>query len=140
MKCKSCGHEVTKEAIVCENCGFDLGEFRKLKKVIVEEDPDVDPTKKSSLIDSPILAFVFGILSILSSLTFVVYWSFKVDWILLPIIFVFVVLFNFLTFKLASKPTKVSLKPFCVVGRGMAYFSIGYIILKIVFELLKPLF
>lgn len=137
MKCKRCGKEVAENVSICDNCGFDLDEYRSLTKIIVEEDPEVELSKKSGLIDSPILAFIFGLLSVLSSLTFVVLWSFQG---IVIVLLAFVLLFNFLTFKLANKPAKIKLKPFSNVGKAMAYFSIGYIILKIVFDLLKPLF
>ncbi|MFA7435861.1 MAG: zinc ribbon domain-containing protein [Bacilli bacterium] len=130
MKCKSCGKEVSDEATICQYCGFDLEAFKKLEKVIVQEDPDVDEKVKSNLVDTPILAFIFGVLSILSSLTFVVN-----DRIYI-LILALVVLFNFLTFKLANKPAKVKLKPFANVGKGMAYFSIAFIVLKVVFDIM----
>ncbi len=48
MKCKSCGKEVRETDNVCENCGFDLQAFKKQERILVEEDPDLPKSKKST--------------------------------------------------------------------------------------------
>lgn len=134
MKCKSCGGVVANDAKVCEYCGFDLEGFKKLEKVVVQVDPELDNTIRSNLIDYPILAFIFGILAIITSILFVVSPAIVILYFLL------VVLFNYLTFNSANKPAKLKLKPIAMVGKGMAYFSIGFILFKVIFEIIGILF
>lgn len=134
MKCKSCGKEVADNTAICQYCGFDIEAYKKLQKVVVREDPEVDETKKTNLVDSPILAFVFGILAVISAILFVVSPTIVVLYLGLFI------LFNYLTFTLANKPAKVKLLPLSTVGKFMAYFSIGFVVLKVVFEIIGVLF
>lgn len=134
MKCKSCGKVVANDAKICEYCGFDLEEYKKLKKVVVEVDPEIDNINKTNLVDYPILAFIFGLLAVITSILFVVSPAIVI------LYFLFVVLFNYLTFTLVNKPAKIKLKPIAMVGKGMAYFSIGFILLKVIFEIIGILF
>lgn len=134
MKCKSCGKEIAENISICPNCGFDLEAFGKKQKVIIYEDPEVETSEKASLIDRPILAFIFGILSVISSILFVTSPNIVVLYLAM------LISFTYLTFRNASKPGKVKLRPFADVGKVFAYFAIGFLIFKIVFDLLGDLF
>lgn len=133
MKCKSCGAEITKHTKICDNCGFDIESFNKLQRVVVKEDPVVDESQKSGLVDSPILAFIFGILSVIASFAFVVSPTIVV------LYFVLLVLFNILAFKMASKPARVKYEPFANAGKIFAYISIGFVVFKIIFDVMSIL-
>jgi len=63
-KCIRCGRMVPDDTKVCESCAFDFDEYEKYKHLYVtEEDPIVPEEQQSSLVDNPILCFIFGIIS-----------------------------------------------------------------------------
>jgi len=134
MKCKSCGKEVEENTKICPNCGFDIESFNKRVVVKLAEDPEVENSERASLIDSPILTFLFGILALLFSICFVVSETIVILYLALFI------LFNVLTFKFANKKCKVKLIPVRNVGKAFAYLSIGLVVYKLVYEILGVLF
>lgn len=102
-KCVRCGKNVDDDAQVCE-CGFDFHRYEIEKKYLSpKEDPVVPKGEESSLIDNPILTFIFGILSMA-----------------LPIF-----VFSLLAFRFASKPSKVKLEKFQKIGNVFAYIGVG---------------
>lgn len=130
MKCKSCGKEVSDDAKICDNCGFNLEEFKTYTKVVVEEDPDLPKSQKNSLIDGPILTFFLGIVSMLIAITIVMYKSVVIFFVILEVM---AVLSTFFT---SAKICKISLKPVRNVGVIMAYIGIAITIFKVVYVLL----
>lgn len=135
MKCIRCGKEVPDDTIICNECGFDFDEYYNNRNIItVEEDPIVPEDQKSSLVDNPILTFIFGLLSI--PMTFI----FIVSSTIVIIYLVGVVLLVFLTLFMSRKPCKVKLKPVRNVGKWMAYFSISLIVFKVVYDIIGKLF
>jgi len=130
MKCKSCGQEVRDTDNVCANCGFNLEEFKKQEKILVEEDPDLPESKKSTLIDSPIITFILGIISVLIALTIASYRSVVIFFVLLEIISVLG------TFFASAKICKVNLKPVRNVGVVLAYVGLAITIFKIAYVIL----
>ena len=96
-KCLRCGYNNKDEALKCEKCEFSFEEqavLEKLKKYTQRDDPIVDSKDKASLIDNPILTFIFGILSLM-----------------LPIF-----IFSFLAWHMKKKPSKTKLVPFRNIG------------------------
>ena len=135
MKCIRCGKEVPDDTIICNECGFDFDEYYNNRSIItVEEDPIVPENQKSSLVDNPILTFIFGLLSI--PMTFI----FIVSSTIVIIYLVGVILLVFLTLFMSRKPCKVKLKPVRNVGKWMAYFSINLIVFKVVYDIIGKLF
>lgn len=134
MKCKSCGKEVADNIAICPNCGFDIESYKKLQRVVVKEDPEVSEKEKSSLIDRPIFTFLFGILSLIIAILFVTSQTIVLLYLALFI------LFNVLTLINANKVGKVKLEPFKDVGKLFSYLSIGFVIFKVVFDILGALF
>lgn len=121
IKCIRCGKENDDKNEVCSNCGYSFKEqkveetYRKLLK----EDPVVPDEEKSGLIDSPILTFIFGILSML-----------------LPIF-----VFSFLAWYNYKKPSKVKLEPFRNIGNIFAYIGAAisiFLLVYIVWGLFAP--
>lgn len=131
-KCKSCGFKVTEDMDICPKCGFDLAEHRTYEKVIVAEDPEIEESKKTNLVDNPILAFILGIVSVVLSFVTVVSATYG-DYIIAYIILLIVAVV--LTYYLSNKPAKVKLKPFANVGKWLAIFAIGFFIFKIFYDL-----
>lgn len=134
MKCLRCGKVIPSGINVCENCGFDLAEFKSKKVFREQEDPDVLEQHKVTLIDNPILTFIFGLLSVASSFLFATAETIVILYLVL------VILFNVFTFKMANKPCKVKLKPLNNVGKILAYFSIGFILFRIIYQVIGILF
>lgn len=106
-KCLRCGHMNNDIALKCEKCQFSFEEqavYEKLKKLVPKDDPIVDLKNKSSLIDNPILTFIFGILSIM-----------------LPIF-----VFSFVAWYMKKKPSKAKLVAFRNIGNIFAY--VGFVL------------
>ena len=131
MKCKSCGQEVRDTDNVCANCGFNLEEFKKQEKILVQEDPDLPKSRKSTLIDSPIITFILGIMSVLIALTIASYRSVVLFFVLLEVMSVLG------TFFAAAKVCKVNLKPVRNVGVVLAYVGLAITIFKIAYVILS---
>ena len=131
MKCKSCGKEVRETDNVCENCGFDLQGFKKQEKILIEEDPDLPKSKKSTLIDSPIITFALGIISVLIALTIISYQSVIIFFVILEVMAVLG------TFFASAKVCKVSLRPVRNVGVVLAYIGLALTIFKIAYVILS---
>lgn len=113
MKCERCG-KVFKEVVeVCDNCGFDFDENRKIKKILnIKKEPTKYNTT-SDLVDYPVLTFITGLLALIIPLY----------------------IFSFIAIKLSKKPSKSSLIPFSNLGKVFGYFGflvstifIGYIL------------
>ncbi|HHU21292.1 MAG TPA: hypothetical protein GXZ51_02475 [Acholeplasma sp.] len=115
IRCIRCGMENDDKNEVCGNCGYSFKEqkveeeYRKL----LREDPSVPEEERSGLVDSPILTFVFGLLSML-----------------LPIL-----VFSFLAWYNYKKPSKVKLEPlrnlgniFAYIGAALSIFLLVYIV------------
>lgn len=115
IRCIRCGMENDDKNEVCGNCGYSFKEqkveeeYRKL----LREDPSVTEEERSGLVDSPILTFVFGLLSML-----------------LPIL-----VFSFLAWYNYKKPSKVKLEPlrnlgniFAYIGAALSIFLLVYIV------------
>lgn len=131
MKCIRCGKIIPDNENICANCGFNIQKYELLNKYVNNPiDPDVPYEKKSDLIDNPILTLIFGLLSILFAFLFV-----GSSTIVLFYLGAFI-LTVFLTFYVASKPSKVKLRPLKNLGVGMAYFAMGIVIFKIAYQLL----
>ncbi|MDD3106340.1 MAG: zinc-ribbon domain-containing protein [Bacilli bacterium] len=131
MKCKSCGKEVRETDNVCENCGFDLQAFKKQERILVEEDPDLPKSKKSTLIDSPIITFALGVISVLIALTIISYQSVIIFFVILEVMAVLG------TFFASAKVCKVSLRPVRNVGVVLAYIGLALTIFKIAYVILS---
>lgn len=131
MKCKSCGKEVRETDNVCENCGFDLQAFKKQERILVEEDPDLPKSKKSILIDSPIITFALGVISVLIALTIISYQSVIIFFVILEVMAVLG------TFFASAKVCKVSLRPVRNVGVVLAYIGLALTIFKIAYVILS---
>lgn len=131
MKCKSCGQEVKDTDKKCDNCGFNLEDFKKQEKIFVEEDPDLPDSKKSTLVDGPIITFILGVISVLIALTIVSYPSVVIFFVILEIMAVLG------TFFASAKICKISLRPVRNVGVGLAYVGVALTIFKIAFVVLS---
>lgn len=106
-KCLRCGHINKDQAVKCVNCQFSFEEqavYERLKKIAEKDDPIVDLKNKSSLIDNPVLTFIFGILSIM-----------------LPIF-----IFSFAAWYMKKKPSKAKLEPFRNIGNVFGY--VGFVL------------
>jgi len=101
MKCRRCGKEIESDLGVCENCGYDYYEDKKLQKIFKVKKENVNVTS-TDLIDYPILTFIFGLISLI-----------------LPIY-----IFSFLAIKLSKKPSKANLLPFKNLGKVFGIFGI----------------
>lgn len=134
-KCIRCGRMVPDDTKVCEVCAFDFEEYQKEQHLYqTKEDPLVPEDQKSSLVDNPILCFIFGIISFLLMALFL----FTPGIILIYLIGV--VVFIFLAFIFSVKPAKVKLIPFQVVGKWLANIAISVTIFKLVFVLMNIIF
>ena len=131
MKCKRCGQEVRDTDKTCANCGFNLEEFKKQEKVLVPEDPDLPQSKKSTLIDSPIITFMLGIISVLIALAIVSYSSVVIFFVILEVMAVLG------TFFASAKVCKISLRPVRNVGVVLAYVGLAITIFKIAYVILS---
>ena len=115
IKCQRCGKVYEDDNIeVCEVCGYNFAEGKKLAKVLdTKPDPDVDETKQTDLFDFPILGFVLGLLGLI-----------------LPIF-----IFSILAIKLSKKPAKTSLVPFSklayIMGIIGLFVSVAFIFMLI---------
>lgn len=131
MKCLRCGKEIPDNTAVCENCGFNIQENKLYEKYLKQPvDPEVPADQKSSLIDNPVLTLLSGGLSIFFSLLFISASTIVILYLALFILFVF------FTFYLSTKPCKVKLRPLRNVGIAMAYFALGLVIFKFVYQLI----
>lgn len=118
-KCLRCGFINKDDVLKCEKCQFSFEEqavYEKLKKLVPKDDPIVEPKDKVSLIDNPILTFVFGVLSIM-----------------VPIF-----VFSFLAWHMKKQPSKTKLLPFRNIGNVFGYIGfvlsvvfIGYLIFSV---------
>lgn len=131
MKCKRCGQEISDTDKICANCGFNLEEFKKQEKVLVEEDLDLPLSKKSSLIDSPIITFMLGIISVLIALAIVSYSSVVIFFVILEVMAILG------TFFASAKVCKISLRPVRNVGVVLAYVGLAITIFKIAYVILS---
>ena len=131
MKCLRCGKEHKEDVKVCDECGFDFEEMKKYKKIIIENDDDLDGKEKIILTDNPILTFIFGIISLMLGLSMFVYG--------LPISFMmilaFVVTFS-LTFYFSVKPCRIKLKPVRNFGMGMGFVGLAFTLYQCIIALL----
>lgn len=135
MRCIRCGKEVPEGTKICEECGFDFTEHEEFRKYFQQlEDPDVPESQKSSLIDNPVLTFIFGIITVILTFLFITNAQFVI------IYFVGIIILSYFTLRLSTKPTKVKLIPLRNVGKWFVYFSISIIIFKIIYDLLGQLF
>lgn len=103
MKCERCGQVYDEPVSICTVCGYDFDEAPRLKKLLMIK-PEPVTEVSSDLVDYPVLTFICGLLSLI-----------------LPIL-----VFSFITLKLAKKPGKVSLDPLRNLGRIFAY--LGFIV------------
>jgi len=134
-KCVRCGNMVPDDVKICDNCAFNFEEYEAYQKVFeVKEDPVVPNEQKSSLVDNPVITFIFGIIS----LVFMILVFFNPGVIILYVIGVFV--FVVLTYIMAVKPSKVRLLPLQTVGRWMANIAFSITIFKIVYVLIGMIF
>ncbi|NLD26956.1 MAG: hypothetical protein GX661_06315 [Acholeplasmataceae bacterium] len=134
-KCVRCGNMVPHDVKICDNCAFNFEEYEAYQKVFeVKEDPVVPNEQKSSLVDNPVITFIFGIIS----LVFMILVFFNPGVIILYVIGVFV--FVVLTYIMAVKPSKVRLLPLQTVGRWMANIAFSITIFKIVYVLIGMIF
>ncbi|MDD2492312.1 MAG: zinc-ribbon domain-containing protein [Bacilli bacterium] len=131
MKCKRCGQEISDTDKICANCGFNLEEFKKQEKVLVEEDLDLPLSKKSTLIDSPIITFMLGIISVLIALAIVSYSSVVIFFVILEVMAILG------TFFASAKVCKISLRPVRNVGVVLAYVGLAITIFKIAYVILS---
>ena len=131
MKCKRCGQEISDTGKICANCGFNLEEFKKQEKVLVEEDLDLPLSKKSTLIDSPIITFMLGIISVLIALAIVSYSSVVIFFVILEVMAILG------TFFASAKVCKISLRPVRNVGVVLAYVGLAITIFKIAYVILS---
>lgn len=131
MKCKRCGQEISDTDKICANCGFNLEEFKKQEKVLVEEDLDLPLSKKSTLIDSPIITFMLGIISVLIALAIISYSSVVIFFVILEVMAILG------TFFASAKVCKISLRPVRNVGVVLAYVGLAITIFKIAYVILS---
>jgi len=119
---------------VCEVCAFDFDEYEKYRHLYqTKEDPIVPEDQQSSLVDNPILCFIFGILSFISMALF----FFNQDIVILFLIGVF--LFATLAYIFSVKLAKVKLVPFQVVGKWLANIAVAVSVFKLVFSLVSSI-
>lgn len=132
MKCLRCGKIVDENTKVCPECGFELEQLKKYKKVIVEVDDDkADRKTKIILFDNPLLTFVTGIISLMLGLTMFVTG--------LPIAFIYVILFVITfsaSFYFSTKPCSVKMKPVRSMGIVMAFIGLAFTLYALVLALL----
>ncbi|MFA6722436.1 MAG: hypothetical protein WCS50_03780 [Bacilli bacterium] len=135
MKCLRCGNDMPDNIATCENCGFNIEEYKLYEKYLKQPaDPEVPEDQKSSLVDNPVLTLLSGGLSVFFSLLFISASTIVILYLALFILFVF------FTFYLSSKPSKVKLRPLRNVGVVFAYFALGLVIFKFVYQLWGLLF
>jgi len=133
MKCTRCGKEVANNVIICDNCGFNFTEHKQQEKYLKNPvDPDVPVEQRASLVDNPVLTLIFGSLSIMFSLLFIIK--------LVVLYLIIMILMVFITFYLSAKPSKVKLRPLRNVGIAMAYIAIGFILFIFAYKLIGLLF
>jgi len=133
-KCIRCGRMVPDDTKVCESCAFDFDEYEKYKHLYVtEEDPIVPEEQQSSLVDNPILCFIFGIISFILMALFL----FHPNIVVIYLLGVFV--FAFLAYVFSVKLAKVKLIPFRVVGKWLANIAVSVSIFKLVFFLIRSI-
>jgi hypothetical protein len=134
-KCVRCGNMVPDDVNICDNCAFDFDEYEKYRKFFeVKEDPVVPKEQKSSLVDNPVITFIFGIVS----LFFMALVLFNQGVVILYVIGV--VVSAVLTYVMSVKPSKVKLLPFQNIGRWMANIAFSVTIFKIVYVLIGIIF
>lgn len=131
MKCLRCGKQFNDDVKVCDECGFDFEEFKKYKKIVVENDDDLDGKQKVILTDNPILTFIFGLVSLMIGLTIFVFG--------LPISF-FMILGFVATFSMAFyfsvKPCRIKLKPVRNFGIVMGFIGLAFTLYQSIVALL----
>ncbi|MDD3107117.1 MAG: hypothetical protein PHP65_04875 [Bacilli bacterium] len=134
MKCKRCGQIISDDTKICE-CGFNIEED-KLTSVIYNQksDPDVSEKNKNTLVDNPVLTFLFGISSIIVMLLFLMHPGFVVLYFLLDVVLIVA------TLLFAQKPTKVRLEATRNVGKWLAYVSFSVLLFKSVFLIINLFF
>lgn len=109
MKCKRCGKEFKEYVEVCDECGYNFIDDKKIGKILDQKrDPSVSDNNKYDLIDFPILAFIFGLIGL--------------------IIPVFIC--SVLAMKFSKKPAKASLEPCSKLGY---VFGIVGIVVSVLF-------
>ncbi len=115
MKCKRCGKEFNENVEICDECGYNFVEDKKIGKILDQKrDPSIPEHNKYDLIDFPILSFIFGLIGL--------------------IIPVFIC--SVLAMKFSKKPAKVSLVPcsklgyiFGIVGIAISFLFVTMILI-----------
>lgn len=127
MKCLRCGKEVPDDMKICDNCGFDLDSLKNYKSFYVEVDPEVDKSKRISMIDGPILTFILGLACLINCI--LILGSGRP----IPLLYIitFAIFFGFCFF-CSTKPAKVKLKPFRELGIIFAYISLVLTLIDII--------
>lgn len=126
MKCLRCGKEVEEGTKYCDNCGFDVESQKDYRIVYKEVDPEVEKSKKTNLIDSPVLTFIFGILSMINALLIAGSKPIPIFYIL-----TFIILFG-TCFYLSTRKAKVKLRPFREVGIVIAFIALALVLIIVV--------
>ena len=126
MKCLRCGKEVEEGTKYCNNCGFDVESQKDYRIVYKEVDPEVEKSKKTNLIDSPVLTFIFGILSMINALLIAGSKPIPIFYLL-----TFIIIFS-VCFYLSTKKAKVKLRPFREVGVVLAFIALALVLIVVV--------
>ncbi len=121
MKCLRCGKEVPENTKYCENCGFDVQSQKEYKIVYKEVDPVLESKKKVTLVDYPVLTFLFGILAMMNAIMYSVMGSI---FLMITFAFIFGTCFFF-----STRQTKMKLKPFREVGIIIGFLALAVMII-----------
>jgi hypothetical protein len=130
-KCVRCGKLNEDSILICPDCGFDFREYEEVQKLYQEpKDPEVSKEKKMILIDNPILTMLFGILSVLASILFLLEKTISIFYLLMTALFVF------LTYFMYMKPSKVKLDYVRKFGNLLGNIAVALTIFKVVFTVM----